>query len=414
MGRRALVGFLVVFAVFGLWRAAPWAAQERERIAGSPSLGGFYSANPVVVPRGEAACVAPVPLSPDVAKVSVSVIAKTPQPLELTLRGPGYSADADLPADYPTGGETPVTFLLDERPPGELMGELCVANAGEREVSFAGTEEPRSVVVAGTTVAGKPRPDMAVTLYGGSRSRLRRLRVVARRSRSGAHGRPAPWLPRVAAARRVRDRRARGGHRRAHAQLRSIASAPWPAARSSPASPARTAPTSPSSCSSKGYDVHGMVRRASTEKFDRIEHLRDRITLHQGDLLDQRSLVDALRASKPGRDLQPRRDVLRRGLVDPADAHRRVHRRRRHAHPRGDARGLPRGALLPGIELGDVRQGPRGPADRVDAVLPALALRRGEGLRALHHRQLPRVLRPARDVAGSSSTTNPSVAGWSS
>ncbi len=49
----------------------------------------------------------------------------------------------------------------------------------------------------------------------------------------------------------------------------------------------------------KGYDVHGMVRRASTEKFDRIEHLRDRITLHQGDLLDHRSLTDTLRASKP-------------------------------------------------------------------------------------------------------------------
>src|SRR6476620_10237992 len=49
----------------------------------------------------------------------------------------------------------------------------------------------------------------------------------------------------------------------------------------------------------KGYDVHGMVRRASTEKFERIEHIRDRITLHQGDLLDQRSLVDTLRAAKP-------------------------------------------------------------------------------------------------------------------
>ncbi|MFI4991751.1 MAG: GDP-mannose 4,6-dehydratase [Solirubrobacterales bacterium] len=49
----------------------------------------------------------------------------------------------------------------------------------------------------------------------------------------------------------------------------------------------------------KGYEVHGMVRRASTEKFDRIEQIRDRITLHQGDLLDQRSLVDALRASEP-------------------------------------------------------------------------------------------------------------------
>jgi len=49
----------------------------------------------------------------------------------------------------------------------------------------------------------------------------------------------------------------------------------------------------------KGYEVHGMVRRSSTEKFDRIEHLRNRIVLHQGDVLDQRSLVDTLRASKP-------------------------------------------------------------------------------------------------------------------
>jgi GDPmannose 4,6-dehydratase len=49
----------------------------------------------------------------------------------------------------------------------------------------------------------------------------------------------------------------------------------------------------------EGYEVHGMVRRSSTEKFDRVEHLRDRISLHQGDLLDHRSLVDALRASRP-------------------------------------------------------------------------------------------------------------------
>ncbi|MDA0185142.1 GDP-mannose 4,6-dehydratase [Solirubrobacter phytolaccae] len=49
----------------------------------------------------------------------------------------------------------------------------------------------------------------------------------------------------------------------------------------------------------KGYDVHGLVRRASTEKFERIDHLKDRITLHQADLLDERSLRDALRAAKP-------------------------------------------------------------------------------------------------------------------
>jgi GDPmannose 4,6-dehydratase len=49
----------------------------------------------------------------------------------------------------------------------------------------------------------------------------------------------------------------------------------------------------------RGYEVHGMVRRSSTERFERIEHLRDRVTLHQADLLDQRSLVDSLRAARP-------------------------------------------------------------------------------------------------------------------
>jgi GDPmannose 4,6-dehydratase len=49
----------------------------------------------------------------------------------------------------------------------------------------------------------------------------------------------------------------------------------------------------------KGYEVHGMVRRSSTETFQRLEHVRDQLTLHTGDLLDQRSLVDVLRASEP-------------------------------------------------------------------------------------------------------------------
>jgi GDPmannose 4,6-dehydratase len=49
----------------------------------------------------------------------------------------------------------------------------------------------------------------------------------------------------------------------------------------------------------KGYEVHGMVRRASTEKFERIDHLKHKVTLHQADLLDHRSMVDALRQAKP-------------------------------------------------------------------------------------------------------------------
>ncbi len=49
----------------------------------------------------------------------------------------------------------------------------------------------------------------------------------------------------------------------------------------------------------KGYEVHGVVRRASTETFERIAHIRDRITLHQADLLDQGSLINTLRLVRP-------------------------------------------------------------------------------------------------------------------
>jgi GDPmannose 4,6-dehydratase len=49
----------------------------------------------------------------------------------------------------------------------------------------------------------------------------------------------------------------------------------------------------------KGYEVHGMVRRSSTENFERISHLRNRITLHQADLLDQLSIINLIRTVRP-------------------------------------------------------------------------------------------------------------------
>jgi len=49
----------------------------------------------------------------------------------------------------------------------------------------------------------------------------------------------------------------------------------------------------------KGYEVHGMVRRLSSENHHRLEPIRDRIEIHTGDLLDQRSLVDVMRACEP-------------------------------------------------------------------------------------------------------------------
>jgi GDPmannose 4,6-dehydratase len=49
----------------------------------------------------------------------------------------------------------------------------------------------------------------------------------------------------------------------------------------------------------KGYKVYGMVRRASVDKYERIAHIMDKIELIQGDLLDQYSLISALKKSQP-------------------------------------------------------------------------------------------------------------------
>ena len=49
----------------------------------------------------------------------------------------------------------------------------------------------------------------------------------------------------------------------------------------------------------KGYEIHGMVRRSSTETFLRIEHIREKIYIHQADLLDQLSIINLIEQVNP-------------------------------------------------------------------------------------------------------------------
>jgi GDPmannose 4,6-dehydratase len=49
----------------------------------------------------------------------------------------------------------------------------------------------------------------------------------------------------------------------------------------------------------KGYDVYGMVRRSSTENFERIKHIRDKVTLVQADLMDQVSMIKIMDEIRP-------------------------------------------------------------------------------------------------------------------
>ena len=66
----------------------------------------------------------------------------------------------------------------------------------------------------------------------------------------------------------------------------------------------------------KGYEVHGLVRRASTINRGRIDHIDSPdLHLHYGDLTDGVSLVNLIHAIEPRRGLQPRRAEPRQGVL---------------------------------------------------------------------------------------------------
>ena len=148
----------------------------------------------------------------------------------------------------------------------------------------------------------------------------------------------------------------------------------------------------------KGYRVVGMTRRSSTadERADRPS----RRSARAGPGRPPRPGL--ARRRPPGRrarrGLQPGRAELRPDLLEPARPDRRVHRPRRDPDARGDPPGRSDDPLLPGVVERDVRQGPRGAAERADALPSAQPVRRGQGLRPFPDRQLPRELRHVRGL----------------
>ena len=50
---------------------------------------------------------------------------------------------------------------------------------------------------------------------------------------------------------------------------------------------------------SKDYEVFGLIRRTSTVNLERIKHIEEKITLISGDVLDQNSLINAIKESNP-------------------------------------------------------------------------------------------------------------------
>ena len=143
----------------------------------------------------------------------------------------------------------------------------------------------------------------------------------------------------------------------------------------------------------KGYEVFGVVRRLSAPNDWRIDHLRDRVTLCPGDLLDQLSIIRLLDKHKPDEfynlaamSFVPASwdtplltgEFNSQGVTRVLDAIRTVNPKIKFYQASSSEM------------FGKVREIPQ---TENDAVLPAQPVRRVEGVRALHHGELSRELR---------------------
>ncbi len=151
----------------------------------------------------------------------------------------------------------------------------------------------------------------------------------------------------------------------------------------------------------KGYEVYGLIRGQNNPKRELVEQVVPDVKLLTGDLTDLSSLIRALsRRPSPTRSTTSARSrsSRTRGRTPGSPPRSPASACSTCSRPSGCYSGddIGQGPLLPGLSLGDVRQGAGGAAARDDPALAALAVRRGQGLRALHDDQLPRVLRHAR------------------
>ena len=170
----------------------------------------------------------------------------------------------------------------------------------------------------------------------------------------------------------------------------------------------------------KGYVVHGIKRRASLINTERVDHLYAdphqpgvRFFMHYGDMTDATNLIRVVQETQPDEiyNLAAQSHVLvsfeTAEYTANADALGTLRLAGGAAHPGLGAAH----AVLPGLDLGDVRPGAGGASARDHALLPAQPLRRRQALRLLDHASTtarPTACTPP--TASSSTTRAPSAA----
>ena len=102
----------------------------------------------------------------------------------------------------------------------------------------------------------------------------------------------------------------------------------------------------------KGYAVHGLIARRSTDSTWRLRELgiHDDVRLINGDMTDTASLMRAVEKARPNEVYNLRRAKFRRQLLGSTRVHRRRGCNRRYALAGSDSHSLSHLALLPGID----------------------------------------------------------------
>jgi hypothetical protein len=193
----ALAGLLAVLAGAAvLW--APFLLRSRPVITSTPSPGPRASRLDVGLRPGSEACVSRVAIDHATAQIQVVVASRRPGTARLVMeaRAPGYrgSGTVTLPV---SNGVTAARARI-EPPPRDIVGTVCLRNAGSERVALLGTNEATSIGLSQTSVDGRSlgsgQGAKLTVLEARNRSILARLGTIVHRAADFTGGLMPFWL----------------------------------------------------------------------------------------------------------------------------------------------------------------------------------------------------------------------------
>jgi hypothetical protein len=158
---------LLVLIAVGIGKCVPYLEEARPEITSTPSLIGLFARSDVPVARREVACVRPVSLDADTARVSFIATGNLrPQDAAVTITVDDRRIMARRTLVAP-GDPKAVTGVF-KRIGRRASGSVCIRNTGRNQFALVGTAEARSRGLAATYVNGRVQAaGVALTLSTG-------------------------------------------------------------------------------------------------------------------------------------------------------------------------------------------------------------------------------------------------------